>query len=243
MRHLKNLMWILFLFTVNISLIGQPNYCDLQSTGENATIIVTTNSELICNEAPLPTGSYIIAVYRKQDSLKCAGYLKWMKKNDACTIYGNDGDSNGYKSGEKLKFLLELPDGKIIDSVLVKFQTGGIFTDGNKFQPDGIFGIKTLRGFGEKTTSIKNQDLKLLKIYPNPVREKLYLNYSFPNPVSDMVIELFSIMDHRQLFVEKYHELSSGKLTINLTNTILSGIYRLQITVGNLKQNYLIIKS
>jgi hypothetical protein len=243
-----NRLKLINLFYFNTILSGltwnmqaQPTHCDVQPTGENATVILTTKSDMTLDGDPLPVGTYVLAVYKDEDSLKCGGFLKWMNQNDAFTIYGNDGETKGFKVGESLKFQLELADRDQIDSVEVTFETGGLFTEGNVFQSDGIYGIKTLRATRITNATFENRIFQSFKIYPNPFNNHVNLSYAFSDLFENMEIEIYSSVGSR-LLKKDLHNIQSGDFILDL-DKMPTGLYFLKVTMDNIyRRNFRLIK-
>ena len=97
------LLTLMFIGTVNYSVYSQPNSCTPVNTGESATIIIQSNTQLTLDGNPLPFGSQIIAMFNNNggtpgltvgDMEYYNGFMKRYladQKASGKTVYEDDG--------------------------------------------------------------------------------------------------------------------------------------------------------
>ena len=118
---------------------AQPGFCGAgYSTFYSANIFFANTLNPTLDGEILPFGSHIIAVFRDNDNWKCAGFAQWNGNSLSIVVNGDDGNLPGYQTNEPYKFIVQLPDGCLIDSVAVAYDISGIYTNAGTFL-DGTF--------------------------------------------------------------------------------------------------------
>ena len=118
---------------------AQPGFCgEPYSTFFSANIFVPNALNPTLDGALLPFGCHIIAVFNDNGNLRCAGSIQWSGLGAAMVVNGADGTLPGYQTNELYKYIVQLADGCLIDSVAVTYDVSGIYTNTGKFL-DGTY--------------------------------------------------------------------------------------------------------
>lgn len=126
---------------------GQPGVCGAPyNTFFSANIFFDEDLDATADGAPLPQGSHLIAVFGEDE---CAGFAAWEGASGLMVVNGDDGALPGYTEGEPYRFLVQLPDGCVLDSVEVTFEETGIFGPG-EFHDGGFSKLKSLHAYSRE---------------------------------------------------------------------------------------------
>lgn len=129
----------------------------------------------------LPFGSRIIAVFDDNGQLRCAGSVLWNGVPVSMVINGADGTLPGYQANERYKYMVQLPDNCLLDSVKVTYDVSSIYTN-RGFFADGTFAkLATFQVFQKGDTCRISHakiiaNLKKIETSPNPCTN--FLNIS-----------------------------------------------------------------
>jgi hypothetical protein len=146
-----NLLIIALLFGLIAKGWSQPGLCGAPySTFFSSNIFFGQDLNPTLDGATLPFGSYIIAVYGTGNSTACAGYIQWNGYNSLMVVNGADGILPGYLPNEPYRFLVQLPNGCIIDSVKVHFVVSGVYTNPGVFLDGGLSKVDSLHAVHRK---------------------------------------------------------------------------------------------
>jgi hypothetical protein len=150
MRHLLFFLLCLWAFAPTVS--AQPGFCGAPySTFYSANIFLPLNLYPTLDGTLLPFGSHIIAIYGSGmgngAAVGCAGFIQWNGANTVMAANGYDGSLPGYQAGEPYRFLVQLPDGCLVDSIAVTYDTSGIYTNPGFFQDGGLSRLSSFHAF------------------------------------------------------------------------------------------------
>jgi len=149
MKHL--LFLLLWLAAFRPHAMAQPGFCGAPySTFYSANIFIANNLNPTLDGAILPFGSHIIALYGAATgsaNVGCAGFIQWNGNNSAMVINGADGSLPGYVPNEPYRFLVQLPDGCLIDSIAVTYDTSGIYSNPGFFIDGGLSRLASFHAF------------------------------------------------------------------------------------------------
>ncbi len=125
--------------------IAQPTFCGAgYSTFYSANIFLPNNLNPTLDGQILPLGSHIIAVFPENGNWQCAGFVQWNGNSVSMVVNGNDGNLPGYAANEPYQYVVQLPNGCLIDSVVATYDVSGIYSNPGYFL-DG--GLSKLSGF------------------------------------------------------------------------------------------------
>ncbi|MBK9016270.1 MAG: hypothetical protein IPM82_20595 [Saprospiraceae bacterium] len=129
---------------------GQPGFCgDPYSTFLSASLFVPSDITPTLDGDILPFGSHIIAAFEEDGQWKCAGFIQWNGFSSVMVINGADGILSGYQANQSYKFIAQLPDGCLVDSVAVVYDVSGIYTNpgvfGRGLEQAGVFSCRQPR--------------------------------------------------------------------------------------------------
>jgi hypothetical protein len=150
MRHLLFFLLCLRAFAPTVS--AQPGFCGAPySTFYSANAFFPINLYPTLDGTLLPFGSHIIAIYGvgmgNGAAAGCAGFIQWNGTNTVMAVNGDDGSLPGYQVSEPYRFLVQLPNGCLIDSIVVTYDTSGIYTNPGFFQDGGLSRLASFHAF------------------------------------------------------------------------------------------------
>jgi subtilisin family serine protease len=98
-------------FTTDSAAYYEPptNWTFVDSTGSNATIIISKNLDITIDEQAIEVGDAIGVFYRDGSTRVCAGNATWTGQNLAITVWGDNDqttEKDGFDDGEKYKIML-----------------------------------------------------------------------------------------------------------------------------------------
>ncbi len=157
MRHL--LFFLLWLTAFRPQAMTQPGFCGAPySTFYSANIFIASNLNPMLDGAILPFGSHIIALYgaaKGGANVGCAGFIQWNGDNAAMVLNGADGSLPGYLPNEPYRFLVQLPDGCLIDSITLTYDTSGIYSNPGFFKDGGLSRLASFHAFRRDWLSVE----------------------------------------------------------------------------------------
>lgn len=181
---MKNIFFFALYLLFSAHLNGQSAFCGTPyTTFFSANILVSDTLRPKLNAQPLPLGSRIIAVFDDNGQPRCAGSILWDGVSESMVVNGADGTLPGYQPNERYKYMVQLPDSCLLDSVKVTYDVIGIYTN-KGFFADGTFAkLATFQAFQHGDTcrlsSIKTiPNLKNFKVSPNPCTDFLNISIS-----------------------------------------------------------------
>lgn len=138
---------------------GQATFCDQTSTSiATANIFLGSEVAPTLDGLPLPLDTYVIAVYETENGPVCAGYIEWEGENVFLVVNGDDGSGNGYQPAEAYRFFLQFPNGCMVDSVAVTFETDDVFTNLGTFQDGGLSKIASFAAVTRDWLELESTD-------------------------------------------------------------------------------------
>ncbi len=132
MRHILFIVLICS-FIINRT-AAQPGFCgEGYSTFYSANIFLPNSFNPTLDGQILPFGSHIITVFQDNGLVECAGFVQWNGNSVSMVVNGNDGQLPGYQANEPYRYIVQLPNGCLIDSVAVTYDVAGIYTNTGAF--------------------------------------------------------------------------------------------------------------
>lgn len=156
MRHLYSIVFFLLIQMVGKS---QASFCGTaNSTFYSSNVLFSNTLNPMLDGNVLPYGSHIIAVFNHSGNWECAGFVQWNGNSVTMVINGSDGNLPGYSPNEAYKFIVQLPDGCLLDSVNVDYDVSGVFDNAGAFQDGGLSKIAALSAFSKPWVSLHATD-------------------------------------------------------------------------------------
>ncbi len=118
---------------------AQPSFCGAgYSTFFSANVFFGNDLNPTLDGQILPFGSHIIAVFQESGEWKCAGFVQWNGNNTSMVVNGYDGEMPGYEPNQDYKFIVQLPNGCLIDSITTTYDVSGIYDNPGFFLDGGL---------------------------------------------------------------------------------------------------------
>ena len=158
---------------------AQATFCECASTSTeigNIWFLSDLNFTINDQEVDPNDGIYILAVSAESSGLECAGSVRWYGDNTAlATVAEAEMNSCGYTQEEAYKFIVELPNGCLLDSVEFETAIESFYDNLGFFRPNSDCKITSLKAYGEidtaacSTVPVFTQEIvEQFKVYPNP---------------------------------------------------------------------------
>lgn len=143
---MQNILYTALLFSFFFNKIAaQPTFCGAgYSTFSSSNILFPNNLNPTLDGQILPFGGHIIAIFQENGIWQCAGYVQWNGNSVSMVVNGNDSNLPGYAANEPYQYVVQLPNGCLIDSVVATYDVSGIYSNPGYFL-DG--GLSKLSGF------------------------------------------------------------------------------------------------
>lgn len=139
--------------------VTQPGFCGAgYSTFSSANIFFPNSLNPTLDGQTLPFGSYIIAVFQHNGAWECAGFIQWNGNAASMVVNGSDSNLPGYAANESYKFIVQLPNGCLVDSVTVAYNVSGIYTNPGYFQDGALSQLSNFQAFSRAWITLDADD-------------------------------------------------------------------------------------
>ncbi|MCX6257465.1 MAG: SprB repeat-containing protein, partial [Bacteroidia bacterium] len=111
------------------------------NTGVNHTILVTSNTSITINGAPISVGDYLGVFYESGDSLSCGGYMIWRGLNNTVTAWGDDPQTpskEGFSAGESFKWKIWEASSGLYYNAYASYIQPPVMPDTGYYQSNGV---------------------------------------------------------------------------------------------------------
>lgn len=136
---MRTIFIISILLVIRLAGNSQPAFCGAaNATFYSSNVLFPNDLNPTLDGSILPYSSYIIAVFNNNGSWECAGYLQWNGNSVSMVINGSDGNLPGYAVNEPYKFIVQLPDGCVLDSISLEYDISGIYNNSGIFQDGAL---------------------------------------------------------------------------------------------------------
>lgn len=131
------------------SYAGTPPPWQYKNTGSNHTILIPDYANVKLNDDTLIIGDYVGVFYDSLGTLVCAGYSMWESGTTALSAWGADAGLDGFKSGEKFKWMVwDSSKGKEYKALATYDDEN--FPNYDTYTTNGMTGITSLLAFPEQ---------------------------------------------------------------------------------------------
>ena len=205
-----------------------------ENTGENATVVITTDIQPGYSDGTCLTNQDEIGVFTSGGL--CCGAAVWEEENTAITVWGDDSQTDtvdGFQSGDTLRFFVYCSDSDREFPAVASDETG----NAPVYQADGIFVLSELMAslpVGVEEGQEGNQPVayKLSQNSPNPFNPTTLIRYDVPEPcfVSLNVYDLRGRLIETLVHERKEPGVYSARW---FAESLCSGIYFIRLKAGH----------